>query len=160
MLSVDDLLFDGHRYDVRVISAALEYVALKREVERAKAAGRDPGLPVLFMLDAQEHLRAQASRQHGWTRERTDATVCTCGLVVPAGLDRVGVCGHLDPATWDRATAVVVVDDVRTYGGAPTCFTAYCQACLWTEPVGTGEQARRLVQAHPCSTGERASPSG
>lgn len=145
------LAWRGHRYDVRVLGAAFEYLALRSESERRKAGGGDGSMAGLFAMEAYEIVLAQDRDVHEVARTHPDGDVCSCGVVAPAGLPLVRATGHLEQRRWQPATAIVVTSSERSFGQEPTNATAYCQGCGWTSaqlPLG---DARDAAAGHPCA---------
>ncbi|WP_370290610.1 hypothetical protein [Nocardioides sp.] len=154
--SLTPLAWRGHRYDVRMPGAAFEWLAARSSADCALSAGQDPGLAGLAALEAHEIVLAQARDVHELSGTRDgDDSVCSCGLIVPAGLALTEATGHLDQRRWEPAATVVVAigPEQRGWGEEPAEALACCQGCGWTSPTGPVPQARRYASAHQCTAG-------
>lgn len=139
----------GHRYDIRAIGASIEWFALIRDTERAKAAGRDASLPFALAEEARQIVRAQGHDIHEASRAHEGYVSCSCGLVVPDGVALAQATGHLDQRFWEPVDVILVA-----HPPAPTLFgdashaVAYCQRCGWISSVLEPPAARRAAAAH------------
>lgn len=148
------LSWRGHRYDVRVLGATFEFVALRSETERSRAAGRDPGLAGLFALEARSVVLARARDVHAFAESREEGQVCSCALVVPAGLALSRATGHLDQRVWEPAHTLVVTDErARGWDDEHEACVACCQDCGWASTPRTPPRAHRAARSHRCSVG-------
>ncbi|TWG93059.1 hypothetical protein L615_006600000180 [Nocardioides sp. J9] len=147
----ETLAWRGHRYDVRVLGASFEYLALRSSAERARAAGQDGSAAGLLAMDAYEIVLAQARDVHELAREHPDGDVCSCGVVTPPGLPLARATGHLDQLRWEPVPVVLVTTDVeRRYESEPATALACCQDCGWTSPELALAEAREVAAAHSC----------
>lgn len=149
------LAWRGHRYDVRVLGAAFEYLALRSEAEKARVRGGDGSLAGLFAMEAYEVVLAQDRDVHEVARTHPDGDVCTCGVVAPPGLPLVRATGHLEQRRWQPATAIVVTSAERSFEQEPASATAYCQGCGWTSELLPIASARDDAAAHDCAMDQR-----
>jgi hypothetical protein len=145
------LSWRGHQYDVRVLGATFEFVALRSETEQALAAGHDPGVAGLFALEAGSVVLARARDVHQLAGSREEGGVCSCALVVPDGLSLSRATGHLDQRVWETARTIVVTEE---RGGGwddePGECLAYCQDCGWSTTPHTAPRAHRAARLHGC----------
>ena len=127
---------DGHTYSGESLAARLEMFTIALGARRAKAAGRDPGLAQIALLDLGCIVEDQCDDIH-----RISWGACSCGLVV-TDVRELG--GHLDLRTLRPARTFVVADHEGWVGTA-------CQAC---REVTTDEDlaaAWHSADTHSCS---------
>lgn len=148
------LSWRGHQYDVRVLGATFEFVALRSESDRARAAGRDPGLAGLFALEARSVVLSRARDVHAFAEFREEGLVCSCALVVPAGLALSRATGHLDQRVWETAHTIVVTDEGASgWDDEPVECVACCQDCGWASSPRIPPRAHRVARSHRCPAG-------
>lgn len=146
-MQLSDLTLDGHAYDVRVLANPLEYLTFLSGTQRRPGSGGAIGLEAVLQMDLEHIVDSRADRVHQAVTERLDATVCSCGLVMPAGLDVVTTTGHRDLVTWRPATTAYVVGEARS---DPARHGVLCPACLWAATSADLADAHRSAADHRC----------
>lgn len=142
----------GHRYDVRVLAAPMEYVHMRAQADAAIAAGARSGVEAMFAMEWQEVAGHQRLSLHGVTRQHPDGVVCSCSLTVPHGLPLERATGHLDLQTWDPADTFVVAQEEpgARFGEFPSRGRAACQRCGWLGALVALAAARQDATRHAC----------
>ncbi|MCR6030357.1 hypothetical protein GGQ22_02745 [Nocardioides sp. zg-579] len=146
-MNVPDIRLDGHTYDARVLANPLEYLAFLATTRRRSGTGGPVGLEAVLLGDLELVVESRADRVHQAVAARLDGTACSCGLVMPDGLDVVSTTGHRDLLTWRLATTTYVVGEAGT---DPARYGVVCPACLSAHLAGSLDEARRLTAEHTC----------
>lgn len=147
-MKVPDIRLDGHTYDARVLANPLEYLAFLAATHRRPGSGGPIGLEAVLLDDLELVVESRADQVHQAVTERLDGTACSCGLVMPAGLDVVSTTGHRDLLTWRLATTAYGVGEARS---EPARYGVVCPACLAAHPASSLDEARRTATEHTCS---------
>jgi hypothetical protein len=146
-MQYDDLVLDGHRYDVTVLALPLEYLHFLSRTGRSPGAGGSFGLEAILLRDLEWSVEARATDVHRSVQQRKAGTACSCGLVMDdRGL--VASRGHRDLRTWRLATAPYVVS---TDDAARERFAVVCPVCGLGSVAGTTAEAHDRRKTHDCS---------
>lgn len=142
--------YAGHRYDIQVIGADMEFVAIRRQLDQAKASGRIlSGLEGLLLLETRYLIQQRARGIHTPTELFAGGGACSCGLVIPRELPLDRATGHLDDQLWEPVSTLLVSAGGAGWDEIPPC-RPYCQACGWVGEDAPYEEADAARLAHGC----------
>lgn len=125
---------DGHHYSADHSAPRMFLLAQTAHAQKAKAAGRDPGLAQILILEFEGVLADQLAGIH-----RVVFGACSCGWVTD-DVRQLG--GHLDLRSVSVARTYVLTDDNE--------FGVGCQACRRVTMVGSQSEAETQRDQHHC----------
>ena len=146
-IEFEPLRYRDHSYDPRILAAPLETLMLRVAMATGPRNSASAGFAQVFLLDYEAVNRDRARRVHSIASEGgAHGRVCSCGLILGNG-DPVTIDGHLDPASWEPASTVVVVSE---HAPGRERFSAVCHRCGWTATGWSLDHAQACVDDHTC----------